>query len=151
MDDRSRIRVRDRVRVKVIGRLNLLPESLQKLIRRIEEETKDYDKHFLNIAVAYGGREEIVDTIKNMIAQGVKAEDVTQDLIEKHLYTAHLPNSSPDLVIRTSGEHRLSGFMPYQSTYSELVFIDVLYPALRKIDFWRAIRTYQGRSRRYGK
>jgi tritrans,polycis-undecaprenyl-diphosphate synthase [geranylgeranyl-diphosphate specific] len=145
---------RNKVHVKVIGRVNLLPESLQQLIADVENSTKDYDNRFLNFAFAYGGRAEILDAAK-MIAEKVrdgelKLDDVNESMFEKHLYTAHMPKQDPDLIIRTSGEERLSGFLLWQSAYSELAFLDVYWPDFRLIDLLRAIRTFQTRKRRYG-
>lgn len=145
---------KNKVRVKVIGRRNLLPPSLQQLITEAEEATKDYNEHFLNIALAYGGRAEIVDAAKK-IAQKIENGELSVDVIneqvfENHLYTAHLPKQDPDLIIRTSGEERLSGFLLWQSAYSELCFLDVYWPGFRRIDLLRAIRTYQKRKRRFG-
>ncbi len=142
-----------KVKVKAIGRINLLPERVQEAIRKVEEVTKDYDKYLLNIAIGYSGRAEIVDAIRE-IAEEVKSgkidiENIDEMLIENHLYTSGVPD--PDLIIRTSGEERLSGFLLWQSAYSELYFCDVFWPAMRKIDFWRALRTYQMRDRRFGK
>ncbi len=144
-----------RVRVKVIGRLNLLPKHLQEIVRQVEEVTKDYNDHFLNVALAYGGREEIVDAARK-IAQKVERGELTpkginKHLFERHLYTAHLPKQDPDLIIRTSGEERLSGFLIWQCAYSELCFLDIYWPDFRKIDLLRAVRTYQRRKRRFGK
>ena len=123
---------RNRIHVKVIGRANLLPESLQKIIAEVEEATKDYDKEFLNFAFAYGGRAEIVDAAK-VIAGKVKSgeltlNDVNEATFEKYLYTSHMPNQEPDLIVRTSGEERMSGFLLWQAAYSELVFLDVYWP-----------------------
>jgi tritrans,polycis-undecaprenyl-diphosphate synthase [geranylgeranyl-diphosphate specific] len=145
---------RNKVCVRFIGRIHLLPERTQKLIREVEEATKSFDKYYLNIAVAYGGRAEIIDAVKN-IAKEVKGgslapEDINESIVEDHLYTSHLPKSEPDLIIRTSGEERLSGFLLWQAAYSELCFIDVYWPDFRRIDLLRAIRTYQQRERRYG-
>jgi len=144
-----------KVRIKAIGRLNLLPKRLQKIIREIEKATKDYDKHFLNFAIAYGGRAEIIDAAKKIAAKvlngELSVEDINEKTFEKNLYTSHLPKQDPDLIIRTSGEERLSGFLLYQSAYSELCFIDVYWPEFRRIDLLRAIRTYQKRKRRFGR
>lgn len=145
----------NRVRIKAIGRINLLPGDLKEVILKAEETTKDYDEHYLNIAIAYGGRAEIVDaTIR--IAEEVKEgklnpDQIDEKTIESHLYTSHLPKVDSDLIIRTSGEERLSGFLLWQGAYSELCFLDVYWPDFRKIDLWRAIRAYQGRWRRYGR
>ncbi len=144
-----------KVRIKAIGRLNLLPERLQKIIKKIEDETKNYDKHFLNLAIAYGGRAEIIDTAKKIAGKVLEGKlsinDIDEKTFEKNLYTAHLPKQDPDLIIRTSGEERLSGFLLYQSAYSELCFIDVYWPEFRRIDLLRAVRTYQKRKRRFGR
>ncbi|MCW3976779.1 MAG: polyprenyl diphosphate synthase [Candidatus Bathyarchaeota archaeon] len=145
---------KNRVRFKVIGRRNLLPSSLQRLIDDVEDATKDYDESFLNVALAYGGRAEIVDAAKKIarkVENGELSPDViTERVFENHLYTAHLPKQDPDLIIRTSGEERLSGFLLWQSAYSELCFLDVYWPGFRRIDLLRAVRTYQTRKRRFG-
>ena len=144
----------EKVKVRAIGRLHLLPEETQKLIREVEEDTKDYDSHYLNIAAAYGGRAEIIDAMK-VIAAEVKdgklcVDAISEDVVEEHLYTSHLPKSDPDLIIRTSGEERLSGFLLWQSAYSELCFMDAYWPDFRRIDLLRAVRTFQQRKRRFG-
>jgi tritrans,polycis-undecaprenyl-diphosphate synthase [geranylgeranyl-diphosphate specific] len=145
---------RNRVHVKVIGRVNLLPESLQQLISNVEKATENYDNQFLNFAFAYGGRAEILDAAK-IIAQKVKdgrleIDDINESTFEKYLYTSHMTKQEPDLIIRTSGEERLSGFLLWQSAYSELAFLDVYWPDFRLIDLLRAMRTFQQRKRRYG-
>jgi short-chain Z-isoprenyl diphosphate synthase len=146
-----------RIRVRAIGRLDLLPESIIAAIRAAEAATAQYDSTILTIAVGYGGREEIVDAVckflKTQAKQGASLPDViksmTSESISSHLYAADLPD--PDLIIRTSGEIRLSGFLLWQSVHSEYYFTDVLWPAFRKIDFLRAIRAYQERTRRFGR
>jgi tritrans,polycis-undecaprenyl-diphosphate synthase [geranylgeranyl-diphosphate specific] len=145
---------RNKVHVKVLGRINLLPESLQQLISEVEKTTSEYDNQFLNFAFAYGGRAEIVDAAK-IIAEQVKVgklelDDINEDTFEKYLYTSHMTKQEPDLIIRTSGEERLSGFLLWQSAYSELIFLDVYWPDFRFIDLLRVIRTFQQRKRRYG-
>jgi len=145
---------KNKVHVKVIGRTNMLPEDLQQLIKDVEKATANYDNQFLNFAFAYGGRAEIVDAAR-VIAEQVKAgklqpEDIHESTFEKYLYTAHMEKQEPDLIIRTSGEERLSGFLLWQSAYSELAFLDVFWPDFRFIDLLRAIRTFQNRKRRYG-
>jgi tritrans,polycis-undecaprenyl-diphosphate synthase [geranylgeranyl-diphosphate specific] len=145
---------RNKVHVKVIGRVNLLPDSLQQLIADVEKATENYDNQVLNFAFAYGGRAEIVDaakTIAEKVKDGeLKLEEVDEDTFEKYLYTAHMSKQEPDLIVRTSGEERLSGFLLWQSAYSELAFLDVYWPDFRLIDLLRAIRTFQTRKRRYG-
>jgi tritrans,polycis-undecaprenyl-diphosphate synthase [geranylgeranyl-diphosphate specific] len=145
---------KDKVRVKVIGRVNLLPESLRQLIIDAEKATQDYDEHFLNIALAYGGRAEIVDAARKIAEKAregkLNPEKVDEQLFEQYLYTSYMPKQDPDLIIRTSGEERLSGFLLWQSAYSELCFLDVFWPDFRVIDLLRAVRTFQKRKRRYG-
>ncbi len=145
---------KNKIRVKVIGRVGSLPKSLQELVREAEEATKDYDEHFLNVALAYGGRAEIVDAAKKIakeVEKGkLKPDAIDEQLFETHLYTAYLPKQDPDLIIRTSGEERLSGFLLWQSAYSELCFLDVYWPDFRRIDLLRAVRTFQKRKRRFG-
>lgn len=146
---------KNKMRVKGIGRIELLPESIKHILKRLDEATKNYDGHFLNIALAYGGQYELVDAVKKIgekIKDGsLRVEDISKDEIELNLYTSHLPQSSPDMILRTSGEKRLSGFLMWQSAYSELIFMDIFWPEFRKIDLMRAIRTYQERKRRLGK
>ena len=146
---------KNRMRVKAIGRIELLPDSIKDVLKRLDNTTKDYNDHFLNIAIAYGGQNELVDAIKKIgrqIKDGViDADDISKEVIESNLYTSHLPQSSPDMILRTSGEKRMSGFLLWQSAYSELVFLDIFWPEFRKIDLMRAIRTFQKRKRRIGK
>jgi short-chain Z-isoprenyl diphosphate synthase len=147
---------RRRVRVRAIGCLAMLPLRVLEAIKAAERATARYDGLELNIAVAYGGRQEIADAVRallsclaaNQTTLAEAVENITPEAIARHLYTAGLPD--PDLIIRTSGEIRLSGFMMWQSVHSEFYFTDVLWPAFRKIDFLRAIRSYQDRQRRYG-
>ena len=133
-------------------------KSVAAAFRAAQKATAQYDSMALTIAVAYGGREEIVDAVRSLLkAQAAGANYSISDLIEKvtpeaiarHLYAGDLPD--PDLIIRTSGEVRLSGFLLWQSVHSEFYFTDVLWPAFRRIDFLRAIRAYQARERRLGR
>lgn len=148
---------RRRVRVRAIGKLELLPPSIQAAIRIAQEATEKYDGMTLTIAVAYSGREEIVDAFRALLAELAQrhltpaeaAEEVSLAAIDRHLYMPEAP--TVDLIIRTSGEIRLSGFLLWQSVYSEFYFCDAPWPAFRKIDFLRAVRSYQHRSRRFGK
>ena len=143
------------MRVKAIGRIELLPDSIKDVLRRLDNVTKDYNNHFLNVAIAYGGQNELVDAVKKIgeqIEDGrLDSKDINKEIIESNLYTSHLPQSSPDMILRTSGEKRMSGFLLWQSAYSELVFLDIFWPEFRKIDLMRAIRTFQKRKRRDGK
>ena len=146
---------RNKMRVKAIGKIELLPYSIKDVLKRLDDATMNYGKHFLNIAIAYGGQDELVDAVKKIggkISEGsLKVNDINKKEIESNLYTSHLPQSSPDMILRTSGEKRLSGFLLWQSAYSELVFMDVFWPEFRKIDLMRAIRTFQKRKRRLGR
>ncbi|MEM2856839.1 MAG: polyprenyl diphosphate synthase [Candidatus Nitrosocaldaceae archaeon] len=143
-----------RMRVTGIGKLELLPQSLQNVIQKLEEVSKNYDNIYFNIAIAYGGQDELVEAIKKitrLVKDGkLDIEKIDKNLINSYLYTSYLPQPEPDLILRTSGEQRLSGFLLWQSAYSELVFMDVYWPEFRKIDLMRAIRIYQHRQRRYG-
>ncbi len=145
----------NKMRIKAIGRVDLLPESLREVLNRLDDVTKNYSDHYLNIAIAYGGHNELVDAVKKIgtkIKEGsLEVDAIDKDVIESCLYTSHLPQPSPDMILRTSGEKRLSGFLLWQSAYSELVFMDVFWPEFRKIDLMRAIRTFQKRARRLGK
>jgi len=142
-----------RVKVKVLGRKEDLSAEMNEEIEKIESMTADHERFQLNIAISYGGRAEIIDAVKKVaieVKEGtLDVEDLNEKMFSKYLYTAGIPD--PDFIIRTSGEERLSGFLSWQSAYSELYFTEVFWPAFRKIDFWRAIRIYQQRERRFGK
>lgn len=144
---------KNKVRIRILGRLDSLPEDIQQSAQSIMELTQSYRTYHLNIALAYGGREEIIQAIQRMgsdIKKGkLKVKDISQNTVSSYLYTSGLPD--PDLILRTSGEERISNFLLWQLAYSELYFCDVYWPALQKRDFLLAIRTYQQRKRRYGK
>lgn len=143
---------RNEVRVKVVGRTELLPDEVKEAIKEAEDATKHYNKRFFNLAIGYDGRLEIIDSFKKIIEQvqdgKISIDDVNEELVSKNLYTEGIDD--PNLIIRTSGEERLSGFLLWQSSYSELYFCETLWPELRKVDFLRAIRSYQARERRFG-
>ena len=130
------------IRVRTIGQRELLPQEVQESIAYAEEKTKEYENYFYNVAVAYGSREEIIDAVKRVAAdvKGGKVQEAEIDakLLSKYLYTADFPD--PDLVLRTSGEERVSNFLLWQLAYSELYFTDVYWPGFRNVDFLRAIR-----------
>ena len=146
---------KNQMRVKAIGRVELLPDSIKDVLSRLDNVTKEYDNHFLNIAIAYGGQNELVDAVKKIGDQikdgSLDSKDINKEIIESNLYTSHLPQSSPDMILRTSVEKRMSGFLLWQSAYSELIFLDIFWPEFRKIDLMRAIRIFQKRKRRIGK
>lgn len=167
----------NKIKVSVIGKRNLLPKDLIDVIERLEEKTKDYSKLRLYIALGYGGRQEICDAFIKFISDNISdvigrdrannilnadghpdkdkgnfnylSDIVTIENISKYLYAKDSPD--PDLIIRTSGEVRLSGFLLWQSVYSEFYFCDAYWPEFREIDFLRAIRSYQSRYVRAGK
>jgi short-chain Z-isoprenyl diphosphate synthase len=143
-------------RINAVGALDLLPEPTATALKAAEDRTADRTGITVNIAVGYGGRREIADAVRALLqeqaAAGTSMEEVAGflnvDHIAEHLYTKGQPD--PDLVIRTSGEQRLSGFLLWQSVHSEFYFCDALWPDFRKIDFLRALRAYGNRQRRYG-
>ena len=142
--------------VRLVGHLDLLPDDIRQRMVAAAAETKDNTGVIVNVAVGYGGRQEIVDAVQNLVrAEAEKgtsaaemADRVTAESIGEHLYTKGLPD--PDLVIRTSGEQRLSGFLLWQAAYSEIWFTDAYWPEFRRVDFLRALRAYADRHRRYG-
>jgi short-chain Z-isoprenyl diphosphate synthase len=143
--------------LRVIGRRELLPERLREAAERGEAETAGRSGLRVTLALGYSGRDELVEAarsaIRSLVAEGVTPDGLpdalTAEQLEAHLYTRG--SSDPDLIIRTSGEVRLSGFLPWQSAYSEFYFCDAYWPAFRQLDFLRAIRTYQLRGRRFGR
>jgi short-chain Z-isoprenyl diphosphate synthase len=142
--------------IRPLGALDLLPDWLQEKLMQAEKVSKGVTPIVVNVAIGYGGRREIVDAVRNYIRTGIKAgqsadeiaELISSDEIGKHLYTAGLPD--PDLVIRTSGEQRLSGFLLWQSAHSEFYFCEAYWPDFRRVDFLRALRAYSQRHRRFG-
>ncbi len=141
-----------KIRVRAIGDITHLPEQVRRAIEEAQKITQSYNGYTLNIAVGYGGRAELAEAVRKIcerIKRGeLKPSDVNESIINNYLYTAGMPD--PDLVIRTSGEERLSGFLLWQSAYSELYFCEANWPEFNKIEFLRAVRTYQGRERRLG-
>lgn len=149
---------RYKVRVRFLGRLDIIPENLRAEIRKIEELSSQYSERILNVALCYGGRQEIIDAVR-VLAKDVKEDKVSVDEISEDLFMKYLPVASdlptpdlsePDLVIRTSGELRISNFLLWHIAYSELYFCDAFWPEFRRIDLLRAIRAYQKRQRRFG-
>jgi tritrans,polycis-undecaprenyl-diphosphate synthase [geranylgeranyl-diphosphate specific] len=143
---------KNKIKINVIGQFDTLPIDIQQSAQNIMEETKKYTNYTLTIALAYGGREEIINAIQH-IAEDVKTEKLDIDTIDEsivssYLYTNGLPD--PDLILRTSGEERISNFLLWQVAYSEFYFSDVYWPAFEKKDFLQAIETFQQRKRRFG-
>ncbi len=145
-----------RWRIHPVGALDLLPDRTARLLKQAAESTVDTDGILVNVAVGYGGRREVVDAVRSLLTEhakeGTSVEDIAQMLdvehIAEHLYTRGQPD--PDLVIRTSGEQRLSGFLLWQSAHSEFYFCEAYWPDFRHVDFLRAMRAYAARQRRYG-
>lgn len=142
----------ENIKVNVIGRIGDLPKDLQKEIRSVEEKTKNNTGLVLNIAFNYGGRDEIVTAVKTItqkVLDGkLKIDDITENEVSNSLYTAGQPD--PDLLIRTSGEERISNFLPWQISYSEFVFTDKYWPEYSNSDLLESIQIYQKRTRRFG-
>jgi undecaprenyl diphosphate synthase len=136
------------IRLNVIGRPDELPDAVRRELDRAVESTAAQDRLLLNIALSYGGRSEIVDACRALIREGVAPEDVDEAAIERRLYTAGQPD--PDLLIRTSGELRVSNFLPWQIAYSEIWITDTLWPDFRRADLFRALLGFQSRERRFG-
>jgi len=141
------------IRLNSIGNLDLLPKSAQKKLQEVIETTKTNSRMVLTLALSYGSREELINAVKN-ISNKVKnniisIDKIDESIINQHLYTRDLPEV--DLLIRTSGEHRISNFLLWQIAYSELYFTDVLWPDFREVDLYEAIISYQKRERRFGK
>jgi undecaprenyl diphosphate synthase len=135
------------VRIKFLGSIGRFPEKVQENMQRVMETTKNNGPYVVNIMMGYGGRQEIVDTVNSLIREGVK--EVDEDVFSGHLYTSGIPD--PDLIVRTSGEKRLSGLMPWQSVYSEFCFLDKLWPELEEKDVVEIVNDYSRRKRRFGK
>jgi short-chain Z-isoprenyl diphosphate synthase len=145
-----------RWRVNPVGALDLLPDGTATILKAAADATVDVDGIMVNVAVGYGGRREIADAVRSLLQEhatrGTSIEELAEVLdvehIAEHLYTRGQPD--PDLVIRTSGEQRLSGFLLWQSAHSEFYFCEAYWPDFRRVDFLRALRSYAARSRRYG-
>ena len=137
------------VRIRIIGQKERLPESLQKVITKVEEVTKDNDKFFLTLAVSYGGRWDIIQAVQKIVKEGISSEKITEDVFSQYISTAGLPG--PDLVIRAGGEQRFSNFLLWQSAYAELYFYPKYWPDFTEQDLDDAIEEYQKRQRRFGK
>lgn len=136
------------IKLKVIGQRERLPKSLQKRIKEAEKLTKKGKEGILNLAISYGGRTEIIQAVKNIIEKKIPANKVTEDLIDKNLWTADLPE--PDFIIRTGGEQRLSNFLTWQSVYSEFYFTKTLWPGFTEKDLDKALLDFSNRQRRFG-
>lgn len=137
------------VRVKIVGKKDLLPNNLQKLIEEVEKATEKHEKCFLNVAIAYGGRQELIDATRKIVERvkrgELMVEDIDEKVVSESLYNSHELYAKVDIVIRSGGEQRLSNFLPWQTANSVAYFCDVYWPEFRKIDLLRAIREWQRR------
>lgn len=142
-----------RVCIKVLGDVTMLPDYVRDAVEYAYDKTQGYSDYHFNMAIAYSGRQEITSAVKRVaqkVVDGtIKVEDIDEEMMSEHMYASDIPD--PDLVLRTSGEIRISNFLLWQLAYSELYFTDVYWPGFRHIDFLRAIRAYQQRGRRFGK
>ena len=136
----------NKVRIRIIGRIDLFPKDMQKKMQEIMEKTRGYDKFKLNLCMAYGGRQEIVDAVRKIVAGNIKPESIDEELLSKNMYL----ESCPDLLIRPGGEKRLSNFLTWESIYSELFFLDKLWPEMTKEDLADIIKEFKKRERRFG-
>ncbi len=148
--------IEDKVKIKIIGRTQLLPDDIQKEIKLVEDLTKNNSRYYLNLAVVYGGRQEIIDGIKRLFEDFKKGiidiNNLDESLFMRYLYFGdEIPYPEPDLIIRTSGEYRISNYLLYQAAYSELYFIEKYWPEITKEDFINAIEWYKKRERRFGR
>ena len=141
----------NKVRVRFIGERSLLPNRIVKYMEELERQTSNYSSYNLTFALGYGGRAEIVRCIKRLLTGEVKIADITEETLFQCLDTKDLPNPEPDVVLRTGGEKRLSNFLLYQSAYSELIFLDKLWPEIEKEDLAYVVEEYSRRQRRFGR
>lgn len=141
----------EKVRYIHLGRKDRLPGGLLKKIEQLESQTQKFKQYYLNFALDYGGHDEILRAVRKIVQKGVKSDEINEKIIEENLDTANEPYPNPDLIIRTSGENRTSGFMPWQAAYAEYIFIDKFFPDLTERDIDWAIAEYQRRQRRFGK
>lgn len=139
---------KERARLFVIGRTHELEGRLQKAILQAQDETKHYAKRALTLAINYGGQAEIVDAVRSLTAENSDLRNIDEAMISRHLYAPFLPH--PDLIVRTSGEQRLSGFLTWQSVYSELYFVQDHWPDFGELHLDETLNWYRGRERRYG-
>ena len=138
---------KNQIRLRFIGNLELIPKSLKEKCLKLQKETEKNNNFIVNFAIAYGGRQEIVDAVKKIVYSRVGADEVDEELIKKNLYIS----DEPDLIIRTGGEKRISNFLPFQSIYSELIFLDKLWPEFTKEDLVKCIKEFKKRKRNFGK
>ncbi len=147
--DQSRYLKKHQIRVRMLGDLNGLPKILQKIFSKLVQETKNYTSLNLSLAFNYGGRDELLRAIKKIVQENYMINKIDQHLVNQHLDTHGIPD--PDLIIRTGGKKRLSGFLPWQSVYSELYFTDCFWPELSKTEIEKALVFFSDSKRNLGK
>ncbi len=138
----------DNIKVKFIGNLEPLDDDIKELIKKDEDGSKDATGLCLNIAINYGGRDEITNAVRKIVKSGINPEDITEDTVSDNLYTAGIPD--PDFIIRPSGEYRLSNYLIWQSAYAEYWFSDILWPDFKPKHLEQAIEDFNKRNRRFG-
>jgi len=142
--------IKNRIKFTHLGRKDRLPKKLLDKILDLEEATKDYTDYYVNVCLDYGGRDEIVRAVKKIVKKGLRSVDIDPDVISNFLDSARLPHKDPELIIRTSGEQRLSNFLTWQSAYSEFYFSDVNLPDFDNAEFDKALQSFDNRKRRFG-
>jgi len=135
------------VQINIVGRYSLFPQDVIEVCEQVMDKTKNNSNYILNLAFGYGGREEIIDAVKSIVAEHPSQEEITEEYFANHLYM----KSEPDLVIRTGGAMRTSNFLPWQTIYSEWFFLDKTWPEMEKVDFKAILDEFQERERRFGK
>jgi len=138
-----------KIKMKVLGQRERLSQRILQLIDEAEEKTKDFDSMIFAICLNYGGRPELVDVTKRIVQEGIPVDEINEATLAKHLYWSDMPD--PDLIIRTSGERRLSGFLLWECAYSELYFTDTFWPAFDEQALDKALKDFETRQRRFGK
>src|SRR3989344_7996381 len=137
---------KNKIKMRFIGNLSLLPEDLREQCLKLEEETFANNNFVVNFAIAYGGRQELIEAVKKILENKINPDDVNDKLFEENLYM----NSEPDLIIRTGGEKRTSNFLPWQASYSEWFFLDKMWPEFEKEDLINCIEEFKTRKRKFG-
>lgn len=143
--DREKIE-KHKIKIKIVGDLSLIPKDLAEQCKQLEKDTEKNSNYIINFALAYGGRQEIIQAIKKIVSNKIKPEQVNEETFEENLWLS----SQPELVIRTGGEKRTSNFLPWQATYSEWIFLDKMWPEFTKKDLIKAIEDYKARKINFG-
>jgi len=138
---------KNKIKIRFIGNLNLLPKDLADQCRKLEKQTESNSNYTINFALAYGGREEIINAVKKILSNKLSSNQINKKILEKNLWLS----SEPDLVIRTGGEKRTSNFLPWQTTYSEWIFLDKMWPEFEEQDLINSIKEFEKRKRRFGR